>query len=169
MPRYEGIGGLTPLISYYKYNFWSIFQHWNLFPFLPYPSFYFISPFCPVPPFNLFPLFALSLLLPYPRRCADILSPLAADPAKRQNMEFIWRWARCEYCWGKEQTNKEEEKRLVLDGFARVTDALELNEEHAQSHLWYGIMLDQVARCASHLLLFSSHISIFILFIYICI
>ena len=67
---------------------------------------------------------------------SDLLKPLSSDVARKSDSEFLWRWARACYGFGKEQKEKSEEKRMMHEGLACATESLKLKEECSDAHIW---------------------------------
>jgi hypothetical protein len=80
------------------------------------------------------------------QKAYDLLKPLSSDAARKSDSEFLWRWARACYSFGKEQKEKSEEKRLMHEGMTSVTESLKLKDECSDAHKWYAIIQDQIAQ-----------------------
>lgn len=80
------------------------------------------------------------------KKVYDLLKPLSTDAARKSDPEFLWRWARAIYSYGKEVKEKSEEKRMMQEAMANIVEALKLKEDIADAHKWYAIIQDQISQ-----------------------
>ncbi|KAJ9581839.1 hypothetical protein L9F63_003908 [Diploptera punctata] len=66
-------------------------------------------------------------------------------PHKDDNEEILWRLARLLYNMSKQESSKEEKKRLVFEAYEFIDKALAINDSNFAVHKWYAILLDMRA------------------------